>query len=125
MTDPEAVRRLIADKRRRAQRRGYGTDAHEDVAALTGTLQDLLTENEELRADQVEKAYLLLDRDEQCDATQARVAELEKALEAAREELKRWGWGDFHYGSQGQEQSVVDAVAAIDAVLPPTKEVTR
>lgn len=26
------------------------------------------------------------------------------------EELKRWGWGDFHYGSQPQDSSVVAAL---------------
>ena len=42
---------------------------------------------------------------------------LRSVLAEAREELTRWGWGDFHYGNQPQEKSVVDMVAKIDAAL--------
>ena len=51
------------------------------------------------------------------DAKDAEIARLRLALEGAHAELERWGWGDFHYGSRGQEQSVVDALAKIDAAL--------
>lgn len=30
------------------------------------------------------------------------------------EELRRWGWGDFHYGDQPQERSVVEALAVYE-----------
>lgn len=40
-------------------------------------------------------------------------------LQALRDELSRWGWGDFHYGSFPQEKSVVDAVALADGYLNP------
>jgi hypothetical protein len=32
-------------------------------------------------------------------------------------ELKRWGWGDFHYGSQPQEKSVVTALSVYEQAL--------
>lgn len=32
-------------------------------------------------------------------------------------ELKRWGWGDFHYGSQPQEKSVVAALAVYEQAI--------
>ncbi|MDA8311047.1 MAG: hypothetical protein M0Z46_10635 [Actinomycetota bacterium] len=44
---------------------------------------------------------------------------LREALVAARAELSCWGWGDIHYGATFQEQRVVDALAAVDAVLHP------
>jgi hypothetical protein len=45
------------------------------------------------------------------------VGRLRDALRAARAELDRWGWGDFHYGPQPRDGSVVRALAAIDAAL--------
>jgi hypothetical protein len=51
-----------------------------------------------------------------------RVEELEAALRTARDELKRWGWGDFHFtADQSQDRRVVDALAAIDRVLTAGK----
>ena len=32
-------------------------------------------------------------------------------------ELRKWGWGDMHYRPQGQEQSVVDALAVYEQAL--------
>ncbi len=32
-------------------------------------------------------------------------------------ELKRWGWGDMHYGSQPQERSVVAALEVYEQAL--------
>lgn len=46
-----------------------------------------------------------------------RLSEMRTVLQDARDELARWGWGDMHYGEQPQEQSVVDTLAKIDAVL--------
>jgi len=46
-----------------------------------------------------------------------RITELEVGLLAARDELAKGGWGGHHYGTTPQEQRVVDAVAAIDALL--------
>jgi hypothetical protein len=45
------------------------------------------------------------------------VERLRAALIATRDELARWGWGDFHYGAQPQDKRVVDAVALADAAL--------
>ena len=47
----------------------------------------------------------------------ARIEALTKALLHTRAELARWGWGDFHYGDQPQERSVVDAIAVADKAL--------
>lgn len=43
------------------------------------------------------------------------------ALRTARDELKRHGWGDFHYGLQPQKKTIVDAVNVCNAALgePP------
>lgn len=45
------------------------------------------------------------------------VDDLTEILQETRNQLSRWGWGDFHYGNQPQEQRVVDAVAKADQVL--------
>lgn len=45
------------------------------------------------------------------------IAELVQVLREARDELARWGWGDFHYGVTPQQPQVVAMVAKIDAVL--------
>ena len=57
------------------------------------------------------------------DAARAGLVELPEGLTAAREiaqrladELRRHGWGDFHYGSQGQQPSVADLIAEFDAL---------
>jgi hypothetical protein len=42
---------------------------------------------------------------------------LRATLRKARGELARWGWGDMHYGPQGQEPRIVDMLAEIDSVL--------
>lgn len=33
------------------------------------------------------------------------------------DELRRWGWGDFHYGPQAQEKSVCDALAVYEDAM--------
>lgn len=54
-------------------------------------------------------------------ATDENVIErLRATLQATRDELARWGWGDHHYGTQAQEESVVKAVALADRVLKET-----
>ena len=53
-------------------------------------------------------------------ACQRRLDQAHAALLVARDELARWGWGDFHYGSQPQEKSVTDALAVIDKALEGT-----
>lgn len=53
------------------------------------------------------------------------VERLEQKLDALRPiaanlaaELRKWGWGDFHYGHRTlQEQSVLDALAPYDAYM--------
>ena len=79
-----------------------------------------------------EDCRVLLDKQEynaileRLQAAEAEVELLQRALSAARDELSHWGWGDFHYGSAGhQEQRVVDALAAIDAVLHPEERSNR
>jgi hypothetical protein len=52
----------------------------------------------------------------------AEIGRLRAALIATMDELDRWGWGDFHYGSQPQDQRVVDAVAKANAVLDVSAE---
>ena len=52
-----------------------------------------------------------------CPTYLAALVEVAKALKVARDELTRWGWGDFHYGAQPQEKPVVDAIAVADAAL--------
>ncbi len=42
---------------------------------------------------------------------------LRQALEIARDELKRWGWGDFHYGEQPQDPVVLAAISIADKAL--------
>lgn len=51
------------------------------------------------------------------DNAKAEILLLRELLAQAREELARWGWGDFHYGTSGQEQSVVTMLAKIDGAL--------
>ena len=61
---------------------------------------------------------LRLEDDHQvCDQT---IQRLREVLQATRDELDRWGWGDSHWGEQPQERSVVDAVALADRVLKET-----
>lgn len=50
--------------------------------------------------------------------TEARKNGERAPLERVRDELNRWGRGDMHYGPQDQEQSVVDAVAELDRIIP-------
>jgi hypothetical protein len=45
-----------------------------------------------------------------------RIKELETLADVLAEELKRWGWGDMHYGTQPQEKSVSDALAVYQQV---------
>lgn len=35
---------------------------------------------------------------------------------ALAEELRKWGWGDMHYGPQPQEPEVVAVIARYDAL---------
>lgn len=42
---------------------------------------------------------------------------LRAALIICADELDRHGWGDFHYGSTGQDEAVVRAVAVARAAL--------
>lgn len=53
----------------------------------------------------------------------AAVERLREVLQHVRDELNRWGHGDFHYGPQAQEQSVVNAVTMADRVLKETLDV--
>jgi hypothetical protein len=57
-----------------------------------------------------------------CELPQVRsvVDTLRATLQATRDELNRWGHGDFHYGAQKQERSVVEAVERADRVLKDT-----
>jgi hypothetical protein len=94
---------------------------------MTQTIIDLETENAALeeRLESAEKELEFARRTTRPGLTAvyaklARAERIEKALVLCRDELKRWGWGDFHYGSAAQEQSVVDAVAVADAALEPT-----
>ena len=64
-------------------------------------------------AEAVRLASLVVEESERTEA-------LEAGLLAARTELAKWRWGDHHYGDFPQEQRVVDAVAAIDALLAAT-----
>lgn len=44
----------------------------------------------------------------------------EKVATVLYNELKRWGWGDFHYGSQGeQEKSVLAALRVYEDYVTP------
>lgn len=45
------------------------------------------------------------------------IQRLREVLQATRDELNEWGHGDFHYGHQAQEKSVVYAVARADGLL--------
>ena len=45
------------------------------------------------------------------------VIDLQTLLAECREELAKHGWGDFHYGDQGQDQNVKDMLAKIDKAL--------
>lgn len=45
------------------------------------------------------------------------IERLRNALLDAREEIDKWGYGDFHYGDTPREPSVLAALAAIDEVL--------
>jgi hypothetical protein len=45
-----------------------------------------------------------------------RIKQLETLADVLAEELKRWGWGDMHYGSQPQEKSVTDALSVYQRV---------
>ena len=56
----------------------------------------------------------LEDDHELCDEM---IARLREVLQATRDELNNWGHGDYHYGPQPQERSVVDAVALADRTL--------
>lgn len=58
--------------------------------------------------------YQLVDDHQVCEQQLTRVRAV---LQATRDELVTWGWGDMHYGPQGQEQRVVDAVALADRTL--------
>jgi hypothetical protein len=42
---------------------------------------------------------------------------LRRALERARSEIDRWGYGDFHYGNTPRDQRVLDALIDIDRTL--------
>jgi hypothetical protein len=98
-----------------------------------------------------EEAYDLLDRTEalesECDRLRRLIADhypgdeifvaeetlavqrqMDRAVEllrSTRDELDRWGWGDMHYGSTGQNPRVVAAVAAIDAFVASLTDNTK
>lgn len=73
----------------------------EHVASPTLSLKELI-------------ASLLAERDALLDRLKAAEADADQLAT----ELDRWGWGDFHYSSNGdQEQSVVDALAAHAAAV--------
>lgn len=61
------------------------------------------------------------DRHTPCRADDHRLwadnARLRAALRRAREELDRWGHGDFHYGNMPRDKGVLDALADIDRTL--------
>lgn len=40
-----------------------------------------------------------------------------EALRATRDELSRWGFGDFHYGNMPRDPEVLDALAIANAAL--------
>lgn len=65
----------------------------------------------------VSNAGLLLDAAALLPEARDRIRELTEALAATADELDRWGWGDMHYGDQGQERRVVEAVARARSVL--------
>lgn len=46
-----------------------------------------------------------------------RITNLKDALRAARAEIDRHGYGDFHYGDQPRDPGVLGALADIDRVL--------
>jgi hypothetical protein len=49
---------------------------------------------------------------------EAELDALRLLLAETRVELAKHGWGDFHYGSQGQDPAVRAMVERIDAALP-------
>lgn len=54
----------------------------------------------------------------QVDALREQLRIAASALRTGRDELSRWGWGDFHYGeNMPQDSGVRAAVAEMDAAL--------
>ena len=51
------------------------------------------------------------------DQLRKELAEARALLQATAVELNKWGWGDMHYGSTPQAESVVLAVTAVDVFL--------
>lgn len=43
----------------------------------------------------------------------------EKVATILYEELKRWGWGDFHYGPQPQDPKVVATLKVYEDYVTP------
>lgn len=66
------------------------------------------------------------DQQRAAEEEQARADEAVALLRETTDELDRWGHGDMHYGSTGQDKRVVERVAANREWLatqePPTQE---
>lgn len=56
------------------------------------------------------------------DSLLSRINTLESALSDCANELTKHGWGDFHYGDQPQEASVVQVVEQARLLLGPKEE---
>jgi DNA repair exonuclease SbcCD ATPase subunit len=133
---PDLVNRLRADldpEPRRTQQEAAAAleAAHARIASLEAEVELLDDSAEQVKELEAERDLWKRDAQDQwtraelnanilrgyLDEAKAEAARYLARLKDARAELARWGWGDYHYGTQPQDQAVTDCLARIDADL--------